>query len=185
SFNRNRTAAPDARDQDLYRRLPLRRGALRGDRRPQQRRHLQLLDLPEARRTLDLRDAGAFRVARRIGGSEGLPVRQEGDPPPVLPAMRGGRLLARNDAEGRRNCGGQRPLPRRPRYHDARAHAVRRPQPVAGSRAPYRGYTPEHSPPAVNSSLQNGPPWDPLPTGSGGSLASAGSAPPRCPSRRP
>ena len=67
--------------------------------------------------------AGARRPAR-------LPVRQEDDPSPVLPPLRGRLVLARQGSRRRRDGRRQCALPRRYRPRQAHPAAVRRPQPV-------------------------------------------------------
>src|SRR5262249_21553363 len=74
----------------------------------------------------------AIRAARRLRRPQGLSVRQEDDPSPVLPAMRGGRVLARHHPQGRRDGRDQCPLPRRRRHRLAQADALRRPLAVGG-----------------------------------------------------
>src|SRR5262245_31342472 len=85
--------------EKLFGWLPLRASAFRRDRRSQQRLLLQLLDLRQARGTVDLRATGELRVAGGCRGPGGLPVQQEDPSPPVLRPMRGRLVLARAGSE--------------------------------------------------------------------------------------
>src|SRR5215475_8709735 len=121
-------------DANLHRRLPLRRGALRGNGRSRQCHELQLLDLQQARCVVDLRQAGAIRPALGRGLSHRVPLQQESGRAPVLHRVRRRVFRARQDA-GWIRCGWpQRALPRRRRHRGARGQAFRRAEPVARTR---------------------------------------------------
>src|SRR5690606_24609772 len=72
------------RGQDLYGRLPLRKGPLRGRDRTHPSTRLQLLHLPETRRPVDLCRALGVQAPVRRGQSHGLPVQQAENSSPVL-----------------------------------------------------------------------------------------------------
>src|SRR5262249_38429798 len=78
-----------------------------------------------------IRAVRTLRAACGGGRPQGLPVRQEIPPSPVLPPLRRGRFLARNESKGRRDGRGQRALPRRGRSRRAQAGPLRRSQLVA------------------------------------------------------
>src|SRR5262249_18425324 len=78
----------EAHDEDLFRIVPLREGALRGGRRPRSRPPVRLLHLPEARRThpsrRELRLPPADATARR---ARALPVAHEDGAGLLLPHL--------------------------------------------------------------------------------------------------
>ena len=116
--------------QTYERRLPLRPGSLSSHDDSRACPFLQLLDLPEARRALDLCGTRSVQAAIGTGRLVRLPVRQESHPPPVLPELRN-RVL-RDGARRRRYRGRRRQcaLPRRGGDRGAGAHALRRQEPM-------------------------------------------------------
>src|SRR5215470_9063631 len=78
-----------------------------------------------------IRAVRTLRAACGGGRPQGLPVRQEIPPSPILPALRRGRFLARDESKGRRDGRGQRALPRRGGSRGTQAGLLRRPRLIA------------------------------------------------------
>src|SRR6185437_7252682 len=123
-----------ARRQGLYRRLPLRHGALRMHLRPGDGDRVQLLDLHQEGPAFYLSPAEEFSAPRRRREPEGISLQQARDPPPALHRLRRRRVRAGPKARRHRSGGGECELLRWHRPQQGRDDTDRRKESITSNR---------------------------------------------------
>src|SRR5579859_32398 len=123
-----------ARRKELYRRLPLRPGAVRVHHGSSDGDRMQLRDLHQERAALHLSLAEELSAPRRRGEPEGISFQQARHPPSALQGLRRRRVRARPEDRRDRGGGGECELYRRHRAGQAGDDADRREKPITLSR---------------------------------------------------